>query len=427
MHLRAIGLNYKTAPLGLREKLYISEGDIPTLLNMLMGCSACAEFGVLSTCNRTEVYFYASDSFDEADVLSVVGEFCGIRVDEFLPNLYSLVDEEVVRHLFCVAAGLDSMVLGEAQILGQVKVALKCACREGSAGTILNTLFQRAISTGKRARSETEIGMGAFSIGSAAADLAASIFDNIQGRSILTLGAGKLSELTLMHLAPLNPGRLLVANRTCKHALEMAEKFNGEPVHFDNIPAALQFVDIVIASTGASRPIIDSRMVSQIMEQREYRPIVFVDIAVPRDVEESVSRIKGAFVHNIDDLRCMVDSCGAGREAEKRKVEQIVEQEVCKFMSWLETVDAFPVITALRDKLEKIRIREIEELKSRLPQLSSQDMETVDFITCRMINKICHDPVIRIKEFVSEGDHSTLDMIRQLFNLDHRTADRSGV
>lgn len=418
MHLAVIGLNYKTAPLDLREKLYIPNDRIPALLARLKELETISECFVLSTCNRTEVYSYSPDRLDETAIVGAIGRFCGLHPESFAPQLYTHSGHDTAEHLFRVTAGIDSMVLGEAQILGQVKEAYSLACKNESSGAVLNTLFQQAISVGKRARTETEIGRGSFSIGSVAANLARSIFDRLDGRAILVIGAGKMSELTVAHLIDSGVSRLLMTNRTYETALELASRFDGEPVHFGNITAALQIADIVIASTGADEPVITQEMVRSVMTMRSERPIFFIDIAVPRDIESDVAKIDNVFVYNVDDLQTEVNSDTKDRLSEVAKVESIIDQETTEFARWLSTMDSVPVIFALRDKLEEIRSIEVEKLHKKLPHLSQEDLNEVEMMTKSMVNRICHNPVTCIKEKAADGDGAaTMDAVCEIFDL----------
>lgn len=332
MHLTVIGLNHETAPVELREKLSIAETQLPDALCALNTLEAVSECLILSTCNRTEIYTYALSPADD-EVIRQIGESCGISQDDFISHLYSHAGHKAVEHLFNVAAGIDSMVLGEYQILGQVKYAYSIASREGFTGPILNTLFQQAIKVGKRARTETEIGRGAFSVGSVAVRLARSIFDDMSGRTVLVLGAGKMGELAITHLVSSGAGTVLVANRTYEKAEELASRFNGRPIEFKDLQSALETVDIAITSTGASEPIISYEMVSSAMRARRGRPVFFIDIAVPRDIDPSVADIDNAFVYDIDDLKAAVEADAAERQAEVAKVEAIIAEEVEGFMN----------------------------------------------------------------------------------------------
>lgn len=332
MHLVVTGLNHETAPVELREKLSITDARLSDALADLKTLDTVTECLILSTCNRTEVYTYTSAETDDAAVIRWMADFCELPQEDFASHLYTHPGRKAVEHLFGVAAGIKSMVVGEYQILGQVKGAYSIASNKGFTGPALNPLFQQAIKVGKRVRTETEIGRGAFSIGSAAVQLVRSIFDDLSGRTVLVLGAGKMGELAITHLASSGVSTVLVANRTYEKAVELASRFNGRPISFEELQSALESADIVIASTGAEEPVINCEMVSSAMRVRRGRPIFFIDIAVPRDIEANVADIGNAFVYDIDDLKAVVKADAAGRQAEIAKVETIIAEEVAGFM-----------------------------------------------------------------------------------------------
>ena len=419
MHLVVIGLNHKTAPVELRERLSIGEAQLADALSGLKSHDPISECLVLSTCNRIEIYAYITTREDDDLIVDFLAKFCKTNQDGFRPHLYSYAGHKAVEHLFRVASGIDSMVLGEDQILGQVKSAYGASSKAGATGSVLNTLFQQAITIGKKARTDTNIGRGAFSVGSVAVQLARSIFDEPKGRTILIIGAGKMGKLTITHLTAWGASTVLVANRTHKKAVDLAAQCCGQAIKFDDLPSALQTADIVITSTGAKEPIITREMVSSAMRVRRGRPAFFIDIAVPRDIEPSVGDIDNVFVYNIDDLQAAVDTDTAGRQFEVAKVEAIVKQGVEEFMGWFRTLDAVPVITALRDKFEDIRQGEIEKLRAKLPDLPPEDIEAINAATRSIVNRICHQPMIRIKEYASDEDASEkLRTVCDIFGVD---------
>jgi glutamyl-tRNA reductase len=418
VHLVVIGLNHVTAPIALREKLNISEERLPDALRNLASREAVSECVILSTCNRTEIYACTEAKAEDALITDWMGEYFAVPVPEFEPFLYSRSGHKAIEHLFRVSAGIDSMVLGEAQILGQVKTAYGAAIAVSSTGTLLSGLFQQAISVGKRARTETEIGRGAFSVGSVAVGLARSIFDELKGRVVLIVGAGKMGELTATHLTASGASTVLVANRTHAKAVDLAARFCGRAVSFEDLQSSMQSADIVITSTGATEPIISRQVVSSVMHARRGRPLFFIDIAVPRDVEPGVGALDGVFVYNIDDLHAAVEEHASGRQAEVTRVEDIVASEVAEFMVRFRTLDAVPVITALRDKFEGIRLQELRRLNERLAHLSPEDLNLIDITTRSIVNRICHTPMIQIKDYaVREDSSERLDAICDLFGI----------
>jgi glutamyl-tRNA reductase len=418
VHLVVIGLNHTTAPVELREKLSIPDNQLPEALADLASREVVSECVILSTCNRTEVYAYTQSRADDDVIIDWIGSFFGIDKKSFQQHLYSLAGHKAIEHLFKVASGIDSMVLGEAQILGQVKTAHSAAIDASTAHTLLGGLFQQGISTGKRARTETGIGRGAFSVGSVAVGVARSIFDELKGRTVLMVGAGKMGELTATHLTASGATEVLVANRTYEKAIDLAQRFDGKAIKFDELQTAMLSVDIVITSTGAKEPIIDYEMVAAAMKIRRGRPLFFVDIAVPRDVEPGVDALDGVFVYNIDDLQGAVDVHAAERRAEIKKVEEIVSEEVASFMVRFRTLDAIPVITALREKFEGIRQQELDRLQQRLGHLSEDDLELINLTTRSIVNRICHTPMIQIKDYAVQDDSSEkLDVVCDLFGI----------
>ncbi len=418
MHLVVIGLNHKTAPVETREKLSIDEPRLPEALARLGSIQCVSECAVLSTCNRTEVYACARTRADDALIIDLLGEFCGVPVESFAPHLYSWAGHKAAEHLFRVAAGIDSMVIGEDQILGQVKAAHAAASRAGAAGPVLNFLFQHAAMVGKRVRSETAVGRGAFSVGSVAVQLAGSIFEDLKGRTVLVLGAGKMAELTITHLTCSGASEVLVANRTAEKAASLAAQCGGRAIGFDDLRPALDTADIVIASTGSQEPIITRAMLAGAISARRGRPIFVIDIAVPRDVEASAAQIDNVFLYNIDDLQAIVDRQARSRKAEIESAEAIIKQEVQRFIERFRTLDAVPVITAIRDKFEQIRRTEIEKLKGKMGGLSREQLDAIDAATRSIVNKICHHPMIRIKDYAASAEPPvSLEQVCELFGI----------
>ena len=418
MHLVLVGVNHKTAPVELREKLSIAEAQLPAALADLKARDSVSECLILSTCNRTEVYACTAGRADDAVIVGWIEEFCGGSTDDFASHLYSHAGHKAVEHLFRVAAGVDSMVVGEAQILGQVKSAHAAGNRLGSTGPVLNALFKLAVTVGKRARTETDIGRGAFSVGSVAVQLARSILGNLDGRTVLILGAGKMGKLATTHLVSCGASSVLVANRTYERAVEVAEQCGGRPVRFEDLASALETADIVITSTGAEKPIITREMVSSAVGTRCGRPLFLIDMAVPRDIEAGVGGIENVFLYNIDHLQAAVEADAENRHSEVIKVESLVREGVEEFMKWFRTLDAVPVISALRDRFENIRRAELEKLRARLPNLSPEDMEAINRATRSIVNKISHHPVVRIKEYAADQASSPkLETIRDVFGI----------
>ena len=418
MHLVVIGLNHKTATVEAREKLSIDDARLADALTSLKSLAPVSECAILSTCNRTEVYVCTPTRADDAQIVNWLGEFCSVPVEAYAERLYSWAGHKAAEHLFRVAAGIDSMVIGEDQILGQVKTAHAAASRAGCAGPVLNFLFQHAISVGKRVRSETAIGRGAFSVGSVAVQLAGSIFEELKGRTVLVLGAGEMAELTITHLTCAGASDVLVANRTEEKATALAARFGGRAVSFDELQPALNTADIVITSTGSKEPIVTRQMMARAMLARRGRPTFLIDIAVPRDVEASAGDIDNVFVYNIDDLQAVVQRDMIGRKAEIEGAEAIIAHEVERFAVRFRTLDAVPVITAIREKFEDIRQAEIEKLKDKLGDLSADQLDAIEATTRSIVNKICHHPMIQIKDYAaSPNPPVTLEQVCELFGI----------
>ncbi len=418
MHLVVIGLNHRTAPIELREKLSVPETRLPEALDDLASHPRNAECLILSTCNRTEVYAATTAKSDDALITAWMSRFFATAASDFEPHLYRHAGHKAVEHLFRVASGIDSMVIGEAQILNQVKNAYSAASQSGHTGAVLNSLFQKALNVGKRARTETEIGRGAFSVSSVAASLAKSIFDDLKGRTVLIIGAGEMGELTATHLLASGVGNILVANRTYERAVSIAERFGGRPISFEDIPSALGFADIVVTSASAAQPIISRNTVAAAMRVRHGRPLFFIDIAVPRDIEPGVEELDGVFVYNIDDLQAAVETHSAARRIEVSKVEDIIREELEEFMVRFRTFGAVPVITAMLNKFEEIRLEEMQKLNGKLRHLSAEDLDVIDAVTRSIVHKISHTPMLQIKDYMTRDDAAArLDSICELFGI----------
>ena len=419
MRLVAVGLNHKSAPVEVRERLSFSGGKLGTALRDLVRLPNVAEGVILSTCNRTEVY--AVTGHVERGLPQVRG-LLGLGPGghpELERHFYELVDLECASHLFQVAAGLDSMILGEAQILGQVKEALFHALEAQTSGPFLSRLFRQAVETGKRVRGETEIGQNAVSVSYAAVELARKIFGTLDGKRVLIVGAGKMSELTVKNLCDHGASAVLVANRTREKALELAERYGGEAVEFGELRRWLTEVDIVISSTGAPHAVIDFDTVREAMRARRNRSLFLVDIAVPRDIEPRINQLDNVYLYNVDDLECVVEANLAKREREVERAEGIIRGEVAAFAAWWAERQVVPVIRALRERGEEIQREELEKLFGRLPNLTENERVLIAAATRGMFNKLWHTPVVRLKEAaVKEGGARYADTVRQLFGLD---------
>jgi glutamyl-tRNA reductase len=413
MYLVVVGLNHRTAPIALREKLSFSEHRIPEALRTFLSRSETAESAILSTCNRTELYAVLRQAGEESLLVQFLSQEHHLPEAEFVHHLYRHHDLEAVRHLFRVSAGLDSLVIGEPQILRQVRDAFAMAVECGATGTLLNALFRAAITTGKRARAETDIGRGGFSIGHAAVDLARSIFGSLKGATVLILGAGKMSELTAKHLVSHGTRFVLVTNRTHEKACLLASRLGGNAIRYEEFPEALAQADIVISSTASPVPIIHRETVLPVLRRRRGRPLFFIDIAVPRDIAPEVGDLDNVFLYDIDDLEEVVQEMARERAGEAQRVEAIIEEEVAKFMSWRRSLEAAPLVAGIRQKYEQIRQSELARLRRQHPDLPERAWRSIERATRSMMNRAARDPILRLKEAASqENREEGFDLIR---------------
>lgn len=425
MHIIVLGLSHKTAPIEVREKISFPATEQAAHLDRLLMYPSVAEAAILSTCNRTELYAVVDDPDRGRDELaSYLVEFSGYTRAELDKHLYSSTLDAAVHHLFRVVSSLDSMVLGEAQIQGQIKECYSVALEADSTGVIFNKLFANAIRVGKRARSETAIGESALSISSVAVELAMNVFEDMRGRTVLIIGAGEMSELTAQALKDKGVTAIVVANRTFERAEEFARKFGGRPARFTDFPAEMRGADIVISSTGAAGFVLTKEMMANVMRERRHRPIFLVDIAVPRDIAPDVDSLSGVFLYNIDDLQAVIAANLADREREAEKVEAIIETEVESFAAWLGSLDIVPTIAALKQRAEEIRTAEVAKTINKLGDLSDRDKNEINALVKVVLSKILHEPITRLKEHEHEKErYRYLETIRYLFDLPADKAD----
>ena len=422
MALFVAGLSHKNAPVELRERLAVEEDKLREVLADLQATAVMPEVVVLSTCNRVEVYGVA-EAPGEARTL-VFRHLCrqrGIDLTQVESALYTHLDGDAVRHAFRVAASLDSMMIGEPQILGQVKDAFALAQACETVGPQLHTLFSQAFSVAKRVRTETEIARHAVSVSFAAVELAKKIFAGLGGRAVLLVGAGKMSELAAKHLVEQGAFPIYVANRTWARAQDLARSLSGTPVPWDELETALASVDIVVTSTGATEPVITRPTVARIMHGRRGRPLFFIDIAVPRDVEPGVDRLDDVYRYDIDDLKQVVDANLRERAREAQRAEALVDREVGKYLVRQGDVEVIPTIVSLRARLEEIRLAEVKRTLGRLPDASPETRAAVDALSSAIVNKILHAPITKLRESSRAGaSRSLLEMVHELFGLGRR-------
>jgi glutamyl-tRNA reductase len=413
------GMNHRTAPVAMREQLALEEEKIREILADLSGRGLVQEVMILSTCNRVEVYGVAAVPGEaRSQAFSRLGSHRGVAWRELEPLLYTATGDEAALHAFRVAASLDSMVLGEPQILGQVKDAFALAQSVGTAGPVLHALMSQAFSAAKRVRSETLVGRLAVSISYAAVELARRIFEGLEGKAVLLVGAGEMSELAARHLIDHGALPIYVANRTWSRAQELARGLGGVPVPFDQLEATLARVDIVITSTAAPEPVVTAAQVRAALHARRGRPLFFIDIAVPRNVESAVNDLEGAFCYDIDDLRAVVESNLKERQREAQRAQVLLEREVDKFVGRLQQLEVVPTIVSLREKLEAIRRAELERALARLPGAAEDTRRVMDALSQAIVNKVLHAPMVKLKDSSRAGHgRRWTEMISELFGL----------
>src|SRR5215475_5937078 len=425
MRYQLIGVNHKSAPLEVRECLAIPESRLPDTCRELTSYPGIEEGLVISTCNRVEIITHTANG--HADLRGFLHDHFHLRSEDLDPHVYEFREKDAVRHVFRVASSLDSMVVGEAQILGQVKEAYATARAVGAVRGQLDQLLTRAFAVAKRVRTETEIGSSSVSIASVAVELAKKIFGTLQGKNVFIVGAGKMSELAARHLIAHGCGSIFVSNRTYDRAVGLAHRFNGKAIKFDDLYNNCDQADIVITSTGSPQAIFRREHGEQFLSRRKNRPMFFIDIAVPRDVAPDMGKLDGIFVYDIDDLQQAVSSHVADRRKEAERAEAIVASEVERFEGRLQTLDVVPTIVSLQDHLETIRQAEIDRVRGRLGPLSPDQELAVEALTRGIVNKIMHTPISTLKTAARESEATTVvDLVRRLFNLQEKRSAKSG-
>ena len=426
MRFQLIGVNHKTAPVEVRERLAVPESRLPEACQKLAAHPAVAEGMIVSTCNRVE--FIANMKNGTGDLREFLGEFFQMDPAQFEKYLYEFREDEAVRHIFRVASSLDSMVVGEPQILGQVKEAYATARAVGAVRAQLDQLLTRAFAVAKRVRTETAVGSSSVSIASVAVELAERIFGSLKGKCVYLVGAGKMSELAARHLLAHGAASIFVANRTYDRAIRLAQKFDGQAIEFSRLYETCERADIVITSTGAPHFVFKREHGEQFLSRRRNRPMFFIDIAVPRDVDPEMNKVDGIFVYDIDDLQQAVSSHVSDRKKEAEKAEAIVNGEVEKFHAKLQTLDVVPTIVRLQDHLETIRSAEIDRVRGRLGTLTAEQEMAVEALTRGIVNKIMHTPISTLKTAARDPESTTvIELVRRLFNLQDRDKPETAV
>jgi glutamyl-tRNA reductase len=419
-HIILLGMNHKTAPVEIREQLAVACRQEVNPLHMLPHLEHVDELIFLSTCNRVEFLFTCgalAEGINEIKALlrTHVGLPSSIPLDSYL---YVHQDLEAVKHLFMVASSLDSMVVGEPQILGQLKGAYRSAVEFRTVKMVLNRLMHKSFSVAKRVRTETCIGSCAVSVSYAAVELARKIFGHIQDKRVLLIGAGEMAELAAEHFLRQGVRSMTVANRTLERAVELAARFKAETVPFDHLLDELKATDIVVSSTGAREPIIGYRDVRSRMRERRNRPLFFIDIAVPRDIDPKVNEIDNVYVYDIDDLQGVIEFNREERLSQARTAEHIIDEETIKFKNWMRSLNAVPTIVSVREKAEKIRQNELRRTFSQLPDLGDREKEAIEILTSSIIKKLLHDPIMFLKKKAQRDSRAVyMDFTLQLFNL----------
>jgi glutamyl-tRNA reductase len=418
MKVSITGVNHKSAPVEVRERLAFDEPSLAAALVDLKGRPGFCEGLILSTCNRVEVVLTCEDTVGGPAVDEFLADTRQVARDWVTPYLYRFEDGDAIRHLFRVAASLDSMVIGEPQILGQLKSAYALAKEHGAVTGFLDTLLTRAFNVAKRVRSETEIGANAVSVSYAAVELARDIFGTLEDKKVLIIGAGKMSELAARHLRRSGATHIFVTNRTRERAVEMAQIFDAKIIEYTKFMASLPEVDIVITSSGAPHYILTRDEMKKVIDARRNRPMFLIDIAVPRNIEPSVNKLDNVFLYDIDDLQKVVDTNLEGRLHSAEEAEAIIREEVERMMARLKTREVVPTIVSLQEQLEKLRASEVARMRGKFGPLSPEQEEALIALTKGIINKIAHGPITELRRQANQPDgHHVVLAIRKVFRL----------
>jgi len=419
MHIVIVGLSHKTAPVEIREKLAFAPTAMERPLRQMLELPAIAEGLIVSTCNRVELCAVTKEP--EAAIASLrrfLAEYHEVPPEEINGSLYNYQGEEAIRHLFRVSSSLDSMVLGEPQILGQIKTAYGYAAEFRTCGLILNRFLHKAFSVAKRVRTETAIASNAVSVSFAAVELARKIFDRLDNKGVMIIGAGEMCELAARHFVANGVSKVLVTNRTFERAEKLAAEFQGKAIPFEDFVDHLVEVDIVMTSTGAPNFILGQRQMEEVLKRRKNRPMFLIDIAVPRDIDPKVNKLDNAYLYDVDDLQGVVQANLKERQKEAGKAEAIVEQEIGQFYQWLGNLEVKPTIIALRRKLEEIRQQELDKTFGNLKDLSTGQRKSIEAMTGAIINKILHQPTAILKRTQNDSSgEDYVDAVRTLFDL----------
>ena len=421
--LLALGTSHKTAPLALRERLALLDGGAEALVAEMTGHPSVAEAVALSTCNRTELYLVVSDPVEaEAFVLGLLARRAAIRPTELMGSMYSLRNCDAARHLYRVTSGLESMIVGEAEVQGQVKRAYELALAARTTGPMTNKLFRAALATGKRVRTETAISEGRASVASVAVDAARTAIGDLHERRVVIVGAGETAELTAQALHDQGVSTMFVANRRRERAIALAQRFGGASGSFDALPGELERADIVIASTASPHTLLEAEDLVEVVAARRGRPLLLVDLAVPRDIDPRCAELTGVTLLDMDALQGTVGRHMSVRRAESRRAEVIVEEEIQSFAGWLGSLEVLPTLTALRERGDAVVDGLLAENAGRWESLSPRDRERVETLARTVVKRLLHEPTARVKGLEAEQRHARLQLLRELFGLEEPRA-----
>jgi glutamyl-tRNA reductase len=418
--LLAIGVSHKTAPVEVRERLALTEGRATEFLRDLRGAAEVQEAVAISTCNRTELYLVVGDPVEaESTVLSMLARQAGIRPTALAGAIYSHRNCDAARHLYRVTSGLESMIVGEAEIQGQIKRAYDTALERETVGPLANHLFKAALETGKRVRTETAIGERQLSLPGVGVSLAKEVLGgDLAGREVIIIGTGETSELAARALADSGCRTVFVATRRRDRAVSLAKRFGGDSMSFDELPQALERADVVVSATSSPHLLIEARELAEVLDDRQERPMLMIDLAVPRDIDAACSDIGGVTLFDIDDLEAVIARNRRVRQGEARKAEGIIEEEIQSFAQWLGSLEVLPTLAALRTSAQEIATQVVRENDGKWETASPRDRERVDAIARAIVNRILHHPTARMKELRDDRVHARMALVRDLFDLD---------
>jgi glutamyl-tRNA reductase len=419
MNILVAGLNHKTAPVEVREKLAFNDQNLPRALIELRARMPGLETTIISTCNRVEIYVAATGAEKlSEDITRFLSDFHDIDPDSFSSHLYHHYDYDAVRHLFTVSSSLDSLVVGEAEILGQVKSAYMFGLQEGVTGKVLNNLFQNAFAAAKKVRTSSSIGRQKVSVASVAVEFAQKIFSDFSDKTVMIIGAGEMGELTLKHIVEKGISAVIVANRTYHKAVDLANEYNGMAIKYESFMDNMHQADVVISTSGAPHYIIFPKQMPQVLRARRNKPMLLIDIAVPRDIHPDLQKVENVYLYDIDDLQKIVSENIGFREKELEHCSKIIEAETENFMAWLKTLDVGDVIREFREELHEIRKTELARSFNKLPEMNDVYRQEIEYLTERIVNKILNHPTqVLKKEASKEARYRYIDALKNLFGL----------